>query len=53
MLVSTLYDVLHGDFEGAASVWRYRNANVDISRLSQAAHASLKTTSQEGAVAYH
>ena len=53
MLVSTLYDVLHGDFEGAASVWRYRNANVDISRLSQAAHASLKTTSQEGEVAYH
>ena len=53
MLVSTLDEVLHGDFEGAASVWRYGKANVDISRLSQAAHASLKTTSQEGAVAYH
>ena len=53
MLVSTLDDVLHGDFEGAASVWRCGNARVDISRLSQAAHASLKTTSQEGAVAYH
>ena len=53
MLVSTLDEVLHGDFEGAASIWRYGNAKVDISRLSQAAHASLKTTSQEGAVAYH
>ena len=53
MLVSTLGEVLHGDFEGDASVWSYGNARVDISRLSQAAHASLRTTTQEGAVAYH
>ena len=53
MLVSTLDEVLHGDFQGAASVWRYGKSNVDISSLSQDAHASLKTTSPEGAVAYH
>ena len=53
MLVSTLDEVLHGDFQGAASVWRYGKSNVDISSLSQDAHASLKTMSPEGAVAYH
>ena len=53
MLVSTLDAVLHGDFEGDASVWSYGNVNVDISSLSQAAHASLKTTTSEGAVSYH
>ena len=53
MLVSTLYEVLHGDFEGASSVWRYGKSNVHVSSLSQDAHASLKTTSPEGVVAYH
>ena len=53
MLVSTLDEVLHGDFEGDASVWRKGNAKVDISSLSRDAHASLKTSTAEGAVAYH